>query len=68
MLWLTNYEFGEFFLDIIVWVKFQSMDKFAQRVVMIKKNNQDELFRFGLDLDDEKKDLRDYLLKRKSLL
>ena len=69
MLWLNNYEFGESLIDITEWVKFQSIDEFAQRLVMTKAHNQDELFRFNLHLDDnEENDLRDYLLKRKSFV
>lgn len=69
MLWLNNYEFCEPLKDIINWTKFQSMDKFVQRLVMCKEKAQDEYFRFCLNLvESEKKALQEYLLKRKSFV
>lgn len=69
MLWLNNYEFGESLVDITKWVKFQAIDEFAVRLVMTKEHNQDEFFRFNLNLDDnEEKVLRNFLLKRKSFV
>ena len=69
MLWLNNYEFGEPLLDITEWVRFQSIDEFSQRLVRTKEHNQDEFFRFKLNLDsDEISMLREYLLKRKSFV
>lgn len=66
MLWLNNYEFGESLIAITEWVKFQSIDEFASRIVMSKEHNQDEYFQFKLNLNsNEEKILRDYLLKRK---
>ena len=69
MLWLSNYEFGESLIDITEWVKFQSIDEFASRLIMAKKNSQDKFFRFSLILDEsEENNLRNYLLKRKSFV
>lgn len=69
ILWLSNYEFGESLKDITDWTKFHSIDEFAQRLVMCKKIDQDEYFRFRLNLDGtEEMALREYLLKRKSFV
>ena len=67
MLWLNNYEFSESLVDSTEWVKFQSIDEVANRLVRTKEHNQDEFFRFCLNLDrNEEKELGEYLLKRKS--
>lgn len=66
MLWLNNCEFDESLIDIAEWVKFQSTDEFADGLIKTKEHNQDEFFRFSLDLNSNKKnELRDYLLKIK---
>lgn len=38
MLWFNNYESGESLIDITEWVKFQSIDEFAQRFIMSKEH------------------------------
>lgn len=69
MLLLCNYEFGESLKDIMDWVKFQSIDEFAQRQVRSRASDADEYFRFCLNLDAiELNYLREYLLKRKSFV
>lgn len=69
MLWLNNYEFCESLIDSTEWVKFQSIDEVADRLVRTKEHNQNEFFRFSLNLDsNEENELRDYLLKRKSFI
>lgn len=69
ILWLNNYEFCEPLKDITNWTRFQSMDEFAQRLVRCKEKEQDECFRFCLNLDrSEENALQEYLLKRKAFV
>lgn len=69
MLWFNNYESGESLIDITEWVKFQSIDEFAQRFIMSKEHKLGDDFYFNLNLDsNEENALRNYLLKRKSFV
>ena len=69
MLWLSNYEFCEPLRDITDWTKFQSIDEFVQRLVLGKEKEQDEYFRFSLNLDSlEENSLKEYLSKRKAFV
>lgn len=69
ILWLNNYEFGGSLTDVTEWVKFHSIDKLVDKLVMTKEHNPDEFFRFSLNLDgNEESDLRDYLLNRKTFV
>ncbi len=69
MMWFMNYEFGEPLKDITNWTKFQSIDEFAKRLVLGKEKEQNDDFRFHLNLDDaEEMALQEYLLKQKSFV
>ena len=50
-------------------VRFQSINELADRLIRFKEHNQDEFFRFSLNLNsNELNELRDYLLKRKAFI
>ena len=69
MLWLNNYEFGESLINITEFVRFQSINELADRLIRFKEHNQDKFFRFSLNLNsNEQNELRDYLLKRKTFI
>ncbi len=69
IMWLNNYEFCEPIRGITTWTKYHSIDEFAQRLVMCNEKEEDEYFRFRLNLDEtEEMALQEYLLKNKSFV
>lgn len=68
-LYVINYEFGEPVANLNDFVKFQTINEFADRLIMGIDHKDDENYRFSLNLDaNEKNSLRDYLLKNKSFV
>lgn len=66
---VINYEFGESLANFNDFVKFQTINGFANRLIMGIDHKDDENYRFSLNLDaNEENSLRDYLLKRKSFV
>lgn len=66
---VINYDFCDSLTDLTDFVRFKTIDGFANRLIMGLNHKEDENYRFSLDIDEsQKNELSDYLLKKKSFV